>query len=115
MRATGKPVFVSPTAAWCIACLANERIALGALRGQVLGLIRPPGVVSPFMRRVRMPMRAASVPAGASELPDADTRLPDFGPCHLGLPEGRLDRWVQWHKKGEHHEAANTQYRGEAR
>jgi thiol:disulfide interchange protein DsbD len=27
-RAAGEPVFVNMTAAWCITCLANERVAL---------------------------------------------------------------------------------------
>jgi thiol:disulfide interchange protein DsbD len=30
LRAEGKPVFVNMTAAWCITCLVNERIALSA-------------------------------------------------------------------------------------
>ncbi len=30
LRAEGKPVFVNMTAAWCITCLVNERIALGS-------------------------------------------------------------------------------------
>lgn len=29
LRAAGKPVFVNMTAAWCITCLVNERVALG--------------------------------------------------------------------------------------
>lgn len=29
LRAAGKPVFVNMTAAWCITCLLNERVALG--------------------------------------------------------------------------------------
>jgi thiol:disulfide interchange protein len=28
LQATGKPVFVDMTAAWCITCLVNERVAL---------------------------------------------------------------------------------------
>ncbi len=28
LRATGTPVFVNVTAAWCITCLVNERVAL---------------------------------------------------------------------------------------
>jgi thiol:disulfide interchange protein len=30
LRAAGKPVFVNMTAAWCITCLVNERVALSA-------------------------------------------------------------------------------------
>ena len=30
LRAAGKPVFVNMTAAWCITCLVNERVALGS-------------------------------------------------------------------------------------
>jgi DsbC/DsbD-like thiol-disulfide interchange protein/cytochrome c biogenesis protein CcdA len=29
LRADGKPVFVNMTAAWCVTCLVNERVALG--------------------------------------------------------------------------------------
>ena len=29
LRAEGKPVFVNVTAAWCVSCLVNERVALG--------------------------------------------------------------------------------------
>jgi thiol:disulfide interchange protein DsbD len=29
LRAAGKPVFVNMTAAWCVTCLVNERVALG--------------------------------------------------------------------------------------
>src|SRR5690606_18861721 len=30
LRAEGKPVFVNMTAAWCITCLVNERVALSS-------------------------------------------------------------------------------------
>jgi len=30
LRAEGKPVFVNMTAAWCVTCLVNERVALGS-------------------------------------------------------------------------------------
>ncbi|WP_341678796.1 protein-disulfide reductase DsbD domain-containing protein [Niveibacterium sp. SC-1] len=30
LRAEGKPVFVNMTAAWCVTCLVNEKVALGA-------------------------------------------------------------------------------------
>ena len=30
LRAEGRPVFVDMTAAWCVTCLMNERIALSA-------------------------------------------------------------------------------------
>ena len=30
LRASGKPVFVNMTAAWCVTCLVNERVALGS-------------------------------------------------------------------------------------
>ena len=30
LRAEGKPVFVNMTAAWCVTCLVNERLALGS-------------------------------------------------------------------------------------
>jgi thiol:disulfide interchange protein DsbD len=29
LRAQGKPVFVNMTAAWCVTCLVNERVAIG--------------------------------------------------------------------------------------
>src|SRR4029077_20544055 len=29
LRAEGRPVFVNMTAAWCVTCLVNERVALG--------------------------------------------------------------------------------------
>ncbi|WP_048863480.1 thioredoxin family protein, partial [Acidisphaera rubrifaciens] len=29
LRAEGRPVFVNMTAAWCVSCLVNERVALG--------------------------------------------------------------------------------------
>jgi thiol:disulfide interchange protein len=29
LRAAGKPVFVNMTAAWCVTCLVNERVAIG--------------------------------------------------------------------------------------
>jgi thiol:disulfide interchange protein DsbD len=29
LRAEGKPVFVNMTAAWCVTCLVNERVAIG--------------------------------------------------------------------------------------
>jgi thiol:disulfide interchange protein DsbD len=29
LRAEGKPVFINLTAAWCLTCLANEKLALG--------------------------------------------------------------------------------------
>ena len=32
LTATGQPVFVNFTAAWCITCLANERVALSSPR-----------------------------------------------------------------------------------
>jgi thiol:disulfide interchange protein DsbD len=40
LRAQGKPVFVNFTAAWCITCLVNERVAL-----------RSPAVAETFARR----------------------------------------------------------------
>ena len=29
LRAAGRPVFVNMTAAWCVTCLVNERVAIG--------------------------------------------------------------------------------------
>jgi thiol:disulfide interchange protein len=29
LRSAGKPVFVNMTAAWCVTCLVNERVAIG--------------------------------------------------------------------------------------
>jgi thiol:disulfide interchange protein DsbD len=29
LRAQGRPVFVNMTAAWCVTCLVNERVAIG--------------------------------------------------------------------------------------
>ncbi|MGZ4958237.1 MAG: protein-disulfide reductase DsbD family protein [Methylomonas sp.] len=43
LRAEGKPVFVNFTAAWCISCLVNERVALG--RDSVAQAFRDGGVV----------------------------------------------------------------------
>jgi len=40
LRAEGKPVFVNFTAAWCLTCLVNERVAL-----------RSPAVTDAFVRR----------------------------------------------------------------
>ncbi|MFI5329114.1 MAG: thioredoxin family protein, partial [Candidatus Rokuibacteriota bacterium] len=40
LRAQGKPVFVNFTAAWCITCLVNERVAL-----------RGPAVAEAFARK----------------------------------------------------------------
>jgi thiol:disulfide interchange protein DsbD len=40
LRAAGKPVFVNVTAAWCLTCLVNERVAL-----------RSPGVTEALARR----------------------------------------------------------------
>ncbi|MGH7366830.1 MAG: thioredoxin family protein, partial [Candidatus Rokuibacteriota bacterium] len=40
LRAQGKPVFVNVTAAWCITCLVNERVAL-----------RSPAVTEAFARK----------------------------------------------------------------
>jgi thiol:disulfide interchange protein DsbD len=37
LRAEGKPVFVNMTAAWCITCLVNERVALSS-EGFINGL-----------------------------------------------------------------------------
>ena len=30
LRAEGRPVFVNMTAAWCVTCIVNERIALSS-------------------------------------------------------------------------------------
>jgi thiol:disulfide interchange protein DsbD len=30
LRAEGRPVFVNMTAAWCVTCLVNERVAIGS-------------------------------------------------------------------------------------
>jgi thiol:disulfide interchange protein len=43
LRAEGKPVFVNMTAAWCITCLVNERIALSS--EAVTGGLEEKGVV----------------------------------------------------------------------
>ena len=42
LRAEGKPVFLNFTAAWCITCLANERVALN--KDKVLGAFREQGI-----------------------------------------------------------------------
>ena len=34
LRAEGRPVFVNMTAAWCVTCLVNERVALSSDSGQ---------------------------------------------------------------------------------
>jgi thiol:disulfide interchange protein DsbD len=47
LRATGKPVFVNFTAAWCITCLVNERMAL-----------RSEAVVDVFARKGVVPLKA---------------------------------------------------------
>jgi thiol:disulfide interchange protein len=43
LRAEGKPVFVNMTAAWCITCLVNERVALSS--EAVIGGLEEKGVV----------------------------------------------------------------------
>ncbi len=43
LRAEGKPVFVNLTAAWCISCLVNERVALS--RPEVIAAFGQQGVV----------------------------------------------------------------------
>jgi len=47
LRAAGKPVFVNVTAAWCLTCLVNERVAL-----------RSPGVTDALARRGVATLRA---------------------------------------------------------
>jgi thiol:disulfide interchange protein DsbD len=47
LRAQGTPVFVNVTAAWCITCLVNERIALGS-----------PEVAEAFTREGVVPLKA---------------------------------------------------------
>jgi len=47
LRAAGKPVFVNVTAAWCLTCLVNERVAL-----------RAPSVTDVFARRGVAMLRA---------------------------------------------------------
>lgn len=42
LRAEGKPVFLNFTAAWCITCLANERVALS--KPQVLDAFKQDGI-----------------------------------------------------------------------
>lgn len=43
LRAAGKPVFVNMTAAWCVTCLMNERVALSS--GQVKTAFAARGIV----------------------------------------------------------------------
>jgi thiol:disulfide interchange protein len=77
LRAAGKPVFVNVTAAWCLTCLVNERVAL-----------RSPGVTEALARR-----GVATLKADWTNRDPAITRvLGSFGrngvPLYLLYPAG---------------------------
>jgi thiol:disulfide interchange protein DsbD len=77
LRAAGKPVFVNVTAAWCLTCLVNERVAL-----------RSPAVAEALARR-----GVATLKADWTNRDPAITRvLGSFGrngvPLYLLYPAG---------------------------
>ena len=60
LRAEGRPVFVNMTAAWCVTCLVNERVALSH-PGGAHGLRRAPAwSISRATGRGRTPPSPAS-------------------------------------------------------
>jgi thiol:disulfide interchange protein DsbD len=77
LRASGKPVFVNVTAAWCITCLVNERVAL-----------RSPAVADAFARKGVVVLKAD----WTSRDPVITGMLESFGrsgvPLYLLYPPG---------------------------
>jgi thiol:disulfide interchange protein DsbD len=69
LRAAGRPVFVNVTAAWCITCLVNERVAL-----------RSAAVTGAFARKGVVTLKAD----WTTRDPDITRVLDSFG--HSGVP-----------------------------
>ena len=81
LRAEGKPVFVNFTAAWCITCLANEKVALS--RPEVEAAFRKAGIT--YLKG-----------DWTNKDPQISAHLADFGrsgvPLYLLYPAGPADR-----------------------
>lgn len=81
LRAEGKPVFVNFTAAWCITCLANEKVALS--RPEVEAAFRKAGIT--YLKG-----------DWTNKDPQISAHLADFGrsgvPLYLLYPAGPGDR-----------------------
>ncbi len=81
LQAQGKPVFVNFTAAWCITCLANERVALS--RQEVKDAFARLGVVS---LKADWTNRNAAIAAALAEHGRAGVPLYLFYPATKGAP-----------------------------
>lgn len=81
LQAQGKPVFVNFTAAWCITCLANERVALS--RQEVKDAFAKLGVVS---LKADWTNRDAAIAAALAEHGRAGVPLYLFYPATKGAP-----------------------------
>lgn len=81
LQAQGKPVFVNFTAAWCITCLANERVALS--RQEVREAFARLGVVS---LKADWTNRNAAIAAALAEHGRAGVPLYLFYPATKGAP-----------------------------
>jgi thiol:disulfide interchange protein len=81
LQAQGKPVFVNFTAAWCITCLANERVALS--RQEVKDAFAKLGVVS---LKADWTNRDAAIAAALAEHGRTGVPLYLFYPATKGAP-----------------------------